>query len=148
MGRPRTPSAILEAKGAFAHSPHRGLKRENEPTTDKPIGKPPANLSKAEKKVWKTLVEESIPGVLMESDRLHFALLVRLATKFYNNEPMMASEQNLLVSLGGLFAMNPSSRSKVSVEKKDNSKLGTFLSRKPAAQPQPNLSAKENETIM
>jgi hypothetical protein len=61
---------------------------------------------------------------------------------------MMASEQNLLVSLGGLFAMNPSSRSKVSVEKKDNSKLGTFLSRKPAAQPQPNLSAKENETIM
>ena len=39
-------------------------KRSAEPTTDQPIGNPPTYLSKDEKKIWKELTKQSLPGVL------------------------------------------------------------------------------------
>jgi phage terminase small subunit len=128
MARNRTPTAILDAKGAFIINPQRA--RENEPTSGRPIGPPPKCLSSDEKKVWKLLVKQSLPGVLMESDTTLFMLLVRLTTKLYKNQPLMVGEMSQLISLGSKFAMNPADRSKVSVEQPKESALSTFLNRK------------------
>jgi hypothetical protein len=121
----RQPTAILEAKGAFIAQP--GRARPLEPTTDRPIGDAPEYMSEAEKKVWAELVAQSCPGVLFESDRLMFAVLVRLATKFQSGKEMKIMETNQMMSLSGKFAMNPADRSKVNVEKPKTSSLSLFL---------------------
>lgn len=43
-GRPRTPTAVLEAKGAFAKNPARGRAREGEPKVEQKIGPPPEHF--------------------------------------------------------------------------------------------------------
>jgi hypothetical protein len=128
MARPRTPTSILDAKGSFLT--HKNRQRPNEPITDRPIGDPPESFTKEQRKVWRDLVKQSCPGVLMESDRLMFSVLVKLAAKFYANEPMMAAETTQMITLSSKFAMNPADRSKVSVEKPKSSSLTSFLQRK------------------
>lgn len=136
MGRNFTPTAILDARGAFLQGANPARKRPNEPRTDKPLGSPPSWMSKEEKKVWKELAKQALPGVLMQSDRLQFSLLVRIATKLYGNLEMRSSEMSLLVSLGSKFAMNPADRSRVSVEAPKESALTKF-----------NRSSPENSAV-
>jgi phage terminase small subunit len=145
MGRNRTPTSLLEAKGTFLSGANPGRKRKNEPKSSRPIGSPPKNLSKEEKKVWKQLAKEALPGVLLESDRTQFMLLVKLSTKLYQNEEMRASEMSLLITLGSKFAMNPSDRSKVEVEAPKDDAFDKFLARRntrstnpPSDQPLPD----------
>jgi hypothetical protein len=128
MARNLTPTSILEAKGSFIT--HKNRQRPHEPSTDQPIGNPPPEMTKEEKKRWRELVRQACPGVLKESDRLLFALLVRLAAKFYSNQPMMAAETTQMITLSSKFAMNPADRSRVSVEKPKQSSLSMFLTKK------------------
>lgn len=81
MGRPRTPTAVLEAKGAFGKNPQRGVVRAHEPRTNGPIGAPPSYFDAFHKAAWKELVDESPKGVLAKSDRKHLELTVRLLCK-------------------------------------------------------------------
>src|SRR5579871_2522191 len=112
MGRPRTPTAVLDAKGAFGKNPDR--KRSAEPTTDQPIGNPPTYLSKDEKKIWKELAKQSLPGVLKYSDRASFELLVRLTSTMRSDYAnMRVAEKSLFISLCSRFALTPADRSKV-----------------------------------
>lgn len=128
VGRTRTPTAILDAKGSFIGKPSR--RRAAEPTTDRPLGNPPTALSKDEKKVWRDLAKQALPGVLFESDRLMFAVLVRLAAKFYSGVPMMAAETAQMIQLSSKFALNPADRSKVSVEQPKQSALAAFITKR------------------
>lgn len=130
MARPRTPTSILDAKGSFIKDPQRA--RPSEPKTDRPIGNSPTFLTKPERKVWKQLAAQALPGVLMESDRLLFAVLVRLATKFYSGAPMMVGETNQMITLSSKFALNPADRSKVSVEKPKTSSLLELINKRRA----------------
>jgi hypothetical protein len=134
MARPRTPTAILDAKGSFIAKPSR--RRDAEPTTDRPLGNPPTCLTKDEKKVWRELAKQALPGVVFESDRLMFSVLVRLAAKFYSGVPMMAAETAQMIALSGKFAMTPADRSKVAVEKPKQSALAAFMARKSSAKPE------------
>jgi hypothetical protein len=70
--------------------------------------------------------------VLMESDRLMFAVLVRLSTKFQLGQTMMAAETAQMITIASKFAMTPADRSKVSVEQPESSSLSLFLDRKTA----------------
>lgn len=134
MGRNRTPTAILDAKGAFIANPQR--EREGEPEGKNPLGSPPAylKLTPEEKKVWRILAKKLLHGVAFEADEAMFADLVRLTTKWINNEPMMAADHSRRLSLASRFAMTPADRSKVSVEKPKESKMTEFLNRRRAAQ--------------
>ena len=80
-GRPRKPTAVLEATGAFRKNPQRAAARANEPKPNGPIGKPPAYFDAAHKKVWKELVGESQRGVLTKADRKHLELTTRLTCR-------------------------------------------------------------------
>ena len=83
MGRNLTPTAILDAKGTFIANPQRS--REAEPSGNRPLGSPPKYLAAEEKKIWKELAKELLPGVAFQSDRTAFELLVRLTYKMRSN---------------------------------------------------------------
>ena len=139
MARNRTPTAILDAKGAYLINPQR--ERENEPTGCSPMPATcPKYLSKCltaqEKTVWKLLVKQSLPGVLFESDWALFISVGRLTTKNMYNPPLLVGEQAQLTSLGSKFAMSPADRSKVSVDKPKESSLSAFLNRNSTSKPE------------
>lgn len=129
MGRPRTPTAILDAKGAFIKNPQR--RRLNEPDGGKPLGGPPKHLTEFQRELWKE-VERDIPyGVARKSDRHAFESLVRLKEcERLGNIPAAARGQ--LMTLYAHFGLTPSSRSKVSVPQKPKSALSEFLNKKNA----------------
>lgn len=128
MGRNRIPTAIQDAKGAFIKDPQRA--RPDEPTSDRPLGSPPAylKLNSEEKKLWKQLAKKLLPGVAFESDELFFADLVRSTLKWINREPMTSAERSYRLNLASRFALTPADRSKVSVGKaKKEGKLAKFM---------------------
>ncbi len=134
MGRNRIPTVIQNAKGAFLKDPQRA--RPNEPAGDRPLGKPPVYLSKEEKKVWKELAEQLLPGVAFESDRTMFELLVRLKTQMVHNfAAMRSADKSLLKDLSSRFAMSPADRSKVAVEAPKEGALDKFLRKLPTNSP-------------
>jgi hypothetical protein len=81
MGRPRKPTAQLEAIGAFDKDPQRKAARENEPKPNGPIGEPPAYFDDAHRAIWFELIDECAKGVLAKSDRKHLELATRLTAK-------------------------------------------------------------------
>jgi hypothetical protein len=132
MGRNRTPTEILDAKGAFIANPQR--KRPGEPKAADGIGPAPRRLTDAEKAIWKELAEDSAPGVLKRSDRNMFELLVVLTARFRDRLDaaivMTAADRSLMLSLASRFAMTPADRSKVIVEGQVKSRLEEFLARR------------------
>lgn len=81
MGRPRTPTAVLEAKGAFRKDPQRAATRKNEPKPDGVIGNPPDYFDETHKEIWWELIGEAPKGVLTKADRKQLELTVRLTAK-------------------------------------------------------------------
>jgi phage terminase small subunit len=150
MGRNNTPTAILDAKGSFIKHPDR--KRTGEPSTDRPLGPPPKWLSKEEKIVWKDLAKQSLPGVLMFSDRNMFELLVVFTAQFRSRAPMTSSDRAMMITLSSKFALTPADRSKVTVDKPKDSKLDTFLKRRnkeaPTPPPEPEIPSVEEQPLI
>ena len=131
MGRNNTPTAILDAKGAFIANPQRA--RPKEPKGKGSLGTPPKHLSDEEKKVWKEIAKRIPPGVAFESDRDAFEMMVRLTSRMRAGLEMRAADRATLISLWSRFAMTPADRSRVAVEKEKDSSLSKFLSnRRPA----------------
>jgi phage terminase small subunit len=133
LGRPRTPTSILDAKGAFIHDPQRA--RPAEPNDDSKLGGPPKYLTDVEKKVWRELARQILPGVAKRSDRTAFETLVRLATKQRLNTLINSTDRAHLMSLYQQFAMTPASRSKVAVEAPKQSALDKYRSKPRSIQP-------------
>jgi phage terminase small subunit len=125
MGRNRTPSAVLDAKGANIKNPQR--RRIAEPKGGRPLGSPPKHLDEKHKAVWKEISSRMLPGVVFRSDRDAFELLVRLTVKLRDGDLDKAAQMTTLISLWSRFAMTPSDRSKVVAEQPKESQLSKFL---------------------
>jgi hypothetical protein len=133
MSRPRIPTSVLDAKGAFIANPQR--KRANEPTTDRSLGRPPKTLDIEHAKIWKDLQRQLLPGVAKVSDRIAFEALTNLVYRLRKGT-LSGHGYSLLLQFSGRFAMTPSDRSKVAVDTKPASKLDKFMNRpKPAPAP-------------
>lgn len=130
MPRNLKPTAILEAKGAFLANPARS--RPAEPQGNRPLGPPPNYLATDEKKIWKELAKQVLPGVVFRSDRTAFELLTRLTGKMRSGQMKSSSDMAMLISICSRFAMTPADRSRVSVEKPKESTLNQFLRRRAA----------------
>lgn len=128
MARPRIPTEVLDARGSFIPHPEREKTREHEPTTDKPLGEPPARLDTETQTIWREVAEQLLPGVGKRSDRQMFEVLIRLIAKLRKGTIRMM-ELNALVSLCGRFAMTPADRSKVAVSAEPSTALTRFLNR-------------------
>ena len=58
MGRPRTPTKVLELRGSFKRHPERRVDRAGEPEVTEPLGDPPDDLDEAERARWIELARE------------------------------------------------------------------------------------------
>jgi hypothetical protein len=117
MARPRTPTNLLDARGAFKNHPGRKKDRENEPVVLEPIGDPPAAFTDDQRRAWLDLTTTCPAGVLTKAD----ALAVEIAAGLLARHRMMPLTGSDLTQLGnylGRFGMTPSDRSKVSVNGK------------------------------
>jgi len=126
MGRPRTPTKVLEAKGAFKKHPER--RRDGEPEVTTPLGAPPNRLNESEVEAWHEIAYSAPTGVLTSADRLDVELTARLlAQSWYHHDEMSDGARKQLQTQLGKYGMNPSDRSKLSIEKpKDASPFAAF----------------------
>jgi phage terminase small subunit len=116
-GRPRTPSNLLELKGAYKRNPNR--RHHAEPVPTKKIGLPPRTFDKAHKKIWRELVRCFELASLGNSDRLALEVLCCLTHEFRKDpESFQAAKHGRMSSLIGLFGGMPAMRSKIQVKKK------------------------------
>lgn len=119
MAKTRTPTNILELKGAFKKDPQRGEARANEPVPTGGIGEPPSHLSDEEQAIWHEVADIVAPGVLANCDRIIMEMVVKSISQFRNGEISQTGFNRLHIMLGSL-GMTPADRSKVSVPAKDN----------------------------
>lgn len=118
MSRPRTPTAILDARGSFLVHPERVRTEEPEPTGE--IGAPPKCLNKAERDIWQEYIDEAPQGVLHNRDRKLLEDVCRLQLKA-RKRTALVGELSLLAKLRQEMGLGPASSSKVSVPKKGKS---------------------------
>jgi hypothetical protein len=134
MARPRTPTAILEARGAFLPGANPARRRVNEPKPSKPLGRAPKYLNETECAVWAEIAKRLPAGVAMEPDRDAFELLVRLTVKMRAGE-LSGKGRGTIITLWSRFGMTPSDRARLSIEPPKDSTLEKFLKNKPAPAP-------------
>lgn len=114
MGRPPTPTHILELNGAFKNHPERKTARANEPKPTEKIGRPPSHLTLDQKLAWKELEAMVVPGLLTKTDRLVLEMIARLLVKLRDGT-IKTQEVSILTTLIGKLGMSPADRAKVSV---------------------------------
>lgn len=116
MPKPRTPSAMLEARGAFAHNPDRAREDFDSGDFDKTA---PAYFHEGQVAVWDEIVRLLPASVLQATDRLAVELTSRLIARFRSiddadvNMAQVAQIRTALATLG----MTPADRSRVSAKK-------------------------------
>lgn len=116
MGNPRKPTAILKASGALHHDKKRYADRAKEPKPNRGIGKPPAGMSEAAQKEWRTIVREMADGVLMSSDRSILRVLATLLAQFYEDPvEFPPGKLTAIGRLAGQLGMTPVDRTRIIV---------------------------------
>ena len=118
MGRTPYPKAVLRLKGVDKKHPERLHMREHEPENANPVGDPPKHLNGAERKIWLRIVDESIPGVLGQADRIAIELVCKLYVRV-DEDTATGVDYNQLIKLLSQFGMTPADRSKIAIPKPD-----------------------------
>lgn len=114
MARPRTPTNVLELRGAFKRHPER--KRDEEPKPSQAIGECPDRLDAGERAAWDEIVATCCPGVLTNADRLAVELAARLLAELWDTgREFSVARMTRLHSILGSLGMTPSDRSKVHI---------------------------------
>jgi hypothetical protein len=116
-GRPRTPTNLLDARGAFNKHPERRKDRKDEPVVTDPLGESPKTFTADQLQAWNDIVKMAPAGVLTKADTIAVENAARLLALERIGKASDAQGRRL-DSLLGKFGMTPSERSKVSVPKK------------------------------
>lgn len=112
MARPRKPTNILNAAGAFERNPKRKRERANEPVPVGELGDPPSWMTAAQCVVWDE-VKACIPQfTACGMDREAFIALVRMAEAVRQPKFILGATEAYMRALGR-FGMTPADRSKV-----------------------------------
>lgn len=122
-GRHKTPTSILDARGAFKKHPER--KRDNEPPREGTIGYAPKWFSPGQRELWNEIKGLIHTKILGKSDRIAYEILVTLMYRYRHAPgtddepvaPLNGSEFSRLVTILGKFGMTPSDRAGLIVEK-------------------------------
>lgn len=120
MGRPRTPTAVLELTGAFKKDPQRRAARTNEPAPEGDLGPPPKHFNADLAAVWKELAATCPAGVLTSADRWLVELACSLMLNFRRSKGLVTGKElSQLVTCLSRMGMTPADRSRVGVKQKD-----------------------------
>jgi len=117
MGRPRTATNILEAKGAFKAHPER--RNKNEPIVTDPFPKKAPSILTAEQiECWDQVVGMAPAGVLTSADVLIVEMIACLLSEYrQDREKFSPVKLGRLSSEINRIGLSPSSRAGLSVEK-------------------------------
>lgn len=116
MPRPRKPTKVLEAKGAFRKDPQR--RRDGEPEVREPLGAVPGDLNALQVKAWQEIVSFAPMGVLTQADRLVVEMAACLLAEYREDRGGFSGQKlGRLEAMLGKFGMTPSDRAKLSIEK-------------------------------
>ena len=116
MPKPRTPSAVLEARGAFDKDPAR---RRDDFEAGEFDPAPPKYFSAKQKAVWVEIVNSLPASVLQATDRMAVELAARLIAQFRaqpDSEVTSAQVAQIRTALA-VLGMTPADRSRVSIKK-------------------------------
>jgi hypothetical protein len=122
MGRPRIPTAVHEASGAYDKNPQRALDRIDEPRPTTPLGPPPeVFLSKYNDgpkllAIWHELEAQMIEGVATGCDRFAFENLCRLELRCRSMSAKTGDFAQAKAYLSE-FGLTPAGRTRVSARK-------------------------------
>ena len=112
MSRPRTPSKILDAKGAFNKDPAR---RRVDADSSEPFPVvAPSHLTPLQVKCWHEIRRAAVVGVLCSSDILAVEIAAILLAELRSGEMQSARIGQLRASFGDL-GLSPASRARLSV---------------------------------
>lgn len=116
MPKPRTPSAVLEARGAFDKDPAR-RRDDFEAAEFDPA--PPGYFSDAQRVVWHEIVAALPPSVLQATDRMAVELAARQVAYFrVTPDPDVTAAQLAQIRTAlAVLGMTPADRSRVSAKK-------------------------------
>jgi len=115
MARNRTPSNILELRGAFDKNPQR---RREEPNVDSELGPPPEHFDDARCAAWAEVVDMAPEGVLTKSDRIAIEMLSDLLVRYRASmtpagDKFTSADRRDLLAILARFGMTAADRSRV-----------------------------------
>lgn len=114
MARPRTATAILEARGAFKNHPER-KRVDPKPEGGLPEA-PPDNLTPAQKQAWQRIVRVAPESVLQSSDEIMVEMAACLLAEFQADPTSMPTARiTRLETQLGKFGLSPSDRARIGV---------------------------------
>ncbi|PHR17307.1 MAG: terminase [Sphingopyxis sp.] len=122
MGRPRTATSVLDARGAFKKHSERRNERAKEPKVSSPFPKSaPRHLSKGQAACWREVVRIAPAGVLTGADTLVVEVIACLLSEFREMKGMVpASRITRLTSEMAKIGLSPSARASLSVDDSDD----------------------------
>lgn len=111
MGRPRTPTNVLDARGSFKKHPER--QREDAEAAGA-LGEPPEYFSDEQLGTWSELIAAAPRDVITESDRFALELAAVMLAQFRNDPAEFpATKLVRLEALLGKFGMTPADRARI-----------------------------------
>lgn len=114
MGRPRTPSNVLELRGSFKTHPER--RREDLAGVGAFNPMPPPDLLASLVPYWKKIVDQINPVVLTASDVSSVSVMARILCQFELTGDLQHAKE--LRQWFAQFGMTPVGRTKIAAPKK------------------------------
>ena len=113
LARPRTPTAILELRGAFKNHPSRLRDRKLEPLVKTALPEPPRRLPKPVKLMWKEM--QSHGGYwLTSADRFLVEIAATLMAR-YRGDELKSADTSLLIGVLNKIGFSPAERRKLNL---------------------------------
>ena len=112
MGRTRTPTAVLEMRGAFINHPSRGRDRANEPIITTALPAPPGHLESTTAATW--LEIQSRGYWLRSADQFLVQIAAAMMARYRINE-LKSGDVSLLIGLLGKIGFSPNERGKMNL---------------------------------
>jgi phage terminase small subunit len=112
MARPRTPTALLELRGAFKNHPSRLKERKNEPIVTARLPPPPSYLTSAVSETWREMAKEGF--WLTSADQF----LTEIAATYmarYRVDELKSGDISLLIGLLSKVGFSPKDRARLNL---------------------------------
>ena len=111
-GRPKKPTNVLNATGAFKKNPNR--KRGPEPQSKNPLGPAPDDFDDDQRAAYEQIKREAPPGVLTEADSAAVEMAARTMDDIRKGN-ITAAQLGRLQSFLVQFGMTPSGRANLNM---------------------------------
>ena len=112
MARPRTPTAVLELRGAFKNHPSRLKARKGEPLVSTPLPAPPSYLALPVASMWREMQARGYWLTSADCFLLEIAATYMVA---YREDRLKSADTALLIGVLAKVGFTPNDRARLTV---------------------------------